>query len=368
MTTEALSVIGGVDTHKHTPYAAAVDQHGRLLGSQEFPATDRGYQRLLVWMRGHGPVRAIGVESTGSFGATLTRALTKAGERVVEVNRPNRLARHMDGKSDRLDAEQIARAVLSQTSTAIPKTKSGMVEVIRTLRVTRASAVKARTQAFNTLWGVMIGAPPPLRDELVVLTKRTLVNRCLRLRPETDELLMLSADPDRLLMAAVKTALRDLARRWKNLDDEIKTLNRQIEALVRTSAPQLIELHGVGVELAGQFLVTAGDNANRIHTEAAFAKLCGVAPQSASSGRTAGRHRLSRGGDRAANSALYIVAIVRIRHHQPTRDYIQRRTAEGLSKREIIRCLKRYIAREIYNNLPRPATATPSLPTIPAAA
>jgi transposase len=368
MTTEAITVVGGVDTHKHTHYAAALDQHGRLLGHQEFPATDRGYQTLLAWMRGHGQIRAIGVESTGSFGATLTRALTKAGERVVEVNRPNRLARRMDGKSDRLDAEQIARAVLGQTSTAIPKAKSGTVEVIRTLRVTRASAVKARTQASNTLWGVMIGAPSPLRDELVVLTKRTLVNRCLRLRPETDDLLVLSADPDRLLMAGVKTALRDLARRWKNLDEEIKTLNRQIEALVRTAAPELIELHGVGIELAGQFLVTAGDNANRIHTEAAFAKLCGVAPQPASSGRTAGRHRLSRGGDRAANSALYIVAIVRIRHHQPTRDYVQRRTAEGLSKREIIRCLKRYIAREIYNNLPRPATATPPLPAVPAAA
>src|SRR5215212_7860048 len=368
MTTEASTVIGGVDTHKHTHYAAAVDQHGRLLGHQEFPATDRGYHRLLAWMRRHGQIAAIGVESTGSFGATLTRALTKAGARVVEVNRPNRLARHMDGKSDRLDAEQIARAVLGQTSTAIPKAKSGMVEVIRTLRVTRASAVKARTQAFNTLWGVMIGARSPLRDELVVLTKRTLVKRCLRLRPETQDLLVLSADPDRLLMAGVKTALRNLARRWRDLDEEIKALNQQIEALVRSTAPELVQLHGVGVELAGQFLVTAGDNTNRIHSEAAFAKLCGVAPQPASSGRTTGRHRLCRGGDRAANSALYIVAIVRIRHHQPTRDYLQRRTAEGLSKREIIRCLKRYIAREIYNNLPRPATAALSLPAVPAAA
>jgi transposase len=368
MTTEASTVIGGVDTHKHTHYAAAVDQHGRLLGHQEFPATDRGYQRLLAWIRGYGQIAAIGVESTGSFGATLTRALTKAGEQVVEVNRPNRLARRMDGKSDRLDAEQIARAVLGQTSTAIPKAKSGTVEVIRTLRVNRASAVKARTQAFNTLWGIMIGAPSPLRDELVVLTKRTLVNRCLRLRPETDNLLVLSADPERLLLAAVKTALRNLARRWKSLDAEIKGLNRQIEALVRTSAPELVQLHGVGIELAGQFLVTAGDNANRIHTEAAFAKLCGVAPQPASSGRSTGRHRLSRSGNRAANSALYIVAIVRIRHHQPTRDYVQRRTAEGLSKREIIRCLKRYIAREIYTNLPRPTAATPSRPAVPAAA
>lgn len=354
-TPATVTVIGGVDTHKHTHYAAAIDDQGRLLGHQEFPANDPGYQALLSWLRGHGPIQTIGVESTGSFGATLTRALTAAGEHVVEVNRPNRQARRMDGKSDRLDAEQIARAVLGKVSTAIPKAKSGTIEVIRTLRVTRASAVKARTSTFNTLWGVMIGAPSPLRDELVVLTKRTLVNRCLGLRPETDDLISLAGDPDRMLLAGIKTSLRDLARRWKALDAEIKTLNKQIEGLVRAAAPDLLEMHGVGVEIAGQFLVTAGDNAERIHSEAAFAKLCGVAPQPASSGRTSGRHRLSRGGDRAANSALYIVTIVRMRHHQPTRDYVERRTAEGLSKREIIRCLKRYIAREVYNNLPRPA-------------
>jgi transposase len=357
MTTEAMpvttTVIGGIDTHKHTHYAAAIDDHGRLLGHEEFPATDQGYRLLLTWMRSHGRVEAIGVESTGSFGATLTRSLTKAGEQVVEVNRPNRVARRMDGKSDRLDAEQIARAVLGRTSTATPKAKSGIVEVIRTLRVARTSAVKARTQAFNTLWGVMIGAPSPLRDELVDLTKRTLVNRCLGLRPETDDLMAIAEEPDRLLMAGTKTALRDLARRWKSLEDEVKVLNRQIEALVSAAAPALLELHGVGIELAGQFLVTVGDNPERIRSDAAFAKLCGVAPQPASSGRTSGRHRLSRGGDRAANSALYIVTIVRMRGHQPTRDYVERRTAEGLSKREIIRCLKRYIAREIYANLPR---------------
>ncbi len=347
-----VTVIGGVDTHKHTHYAAAIDDQGRLLGHREFPATDPGYQALLVWMRDFGEIRSIGVESTGSFGATLTRALTRAGVEVVEVNRPNRLARRMDGKSDRLDAEHIARSVLGRTSTAIPKTKSGIVEVIRALRVTRSSAVKARTQAFNTLWGVMIGAPSPLRDELVVLTKRTLVNRCMRLRPETTDLMTLVDEPERMLMAGTKTALRDLAQRWKALDDEIKTLNKQIAALVRHAAPELLELPGVGVEVAGQLLITAGDNPERIHSEAAFAKLCGVAPQPASSGRTAGRHRLSRSGDRAANSALYIVAIVRMRHHQPTRDYLERRTAEGRTKREIIRCLKRYIAREIYQQLP----------------
>src|ERR1700760_4270723 len=233
MATEAASVTGGVDTHKHTHYAAAVDDQGRLLGHQEFPATDRGYQALLGWMRGHGPVAAIRVESTGAFRAALTRAWTGAGERVVEVNRPNRRARRMDGKSDRLDAEQIARAVLGQTSTAIPKSKCGMVEVIRTLRVTRSSAVKARTQTFNTLFGIMIGAPSPLRDELVTLTKRTLINRCLGLRPETTDFTQLHVDPERLLMASIKTALRDLARRWKALDGEIKALNKQIETVVR---------------------------------------------------------------------------------------------------------------------------------------
>jgi transposase len=358
-----VSVVGGVDTHKSTHYAAAVDDRGRLLGHQEFPATDSGYQQLLSWMQSLGDVAAIGVESTGSFGATLTRFLTGAGVDVVEVNRPNRLARRMDGKSDRLDAEQIARAVLGRTSTAIPKSKSGIVEVIRTLRVTRASAVKSKTQAFNTLWGVMIGAPSPLRDELVVLSKRTLVNRCLRLRPETEDLMALAEDPYRMLLATTKISLRDLARRWKALDEEIKALNRQLDTLVRTAAPALVDLHGVGVELAGQFLMTAGDNTGRIRNEAAFAKLCGVAPQPASSGRTSGRHRLSRSGDRAANSALYIVTIVRMRHHQPTRDYVERRIAEGLSKREIIRCLKRYIAREIYNNLPAQASREPEMPS-----
>jgi transposase len=213
----------------------------------------------------------------------------------------------------------------------------------------------------------MIGAPSPLRDELVPLTKRTLVNRCLRLRPETDDLLHLaeratdhSTGQDRLLLAAIKTALRDIARRWKTLDSEIKALNKQIEGLVKLPAPELVALFGVGVEVAGQFLVTAGDNADRIHSEGAFAKLCGVAPQPASSGRTTRRHRLSRGGDRAANSALYIVTIVRMRHHEPTRAYLQRRTAEGLSKREIIRCLKRYIAPEVYAAPPRSNTSTPT--------
>lgn len=353
MTKEPVAVIGGVDTHKRTHYAAAIDHQGRFLGHREFPANARGYAALHEWLGSFGDISQIGVESTGNFGAGLTRFLAEAGIDVVEVNKPNHQARHMEGKSDRLDAEQIARAVLADVGTATPKSKSGPVEVIRTLRVARASAIRARTQAFNNLFGTMIGAPSEVRDELVELTKITFVNACLALEPETENLLDLIEEPERLVLASVKLTLRDLARRWKALDAEAKALARQIAALVEHTAPDLVGLFGVSTELAGKFLTTVGDNAERIRNEAAFAKLCGVSPKPASSGRTAGRHRLNRGGDRQANSALYIVAIVRLRHHQPTIDYVARRTAEGLSKREIIRCLKRYIAREVFAALPR---------------
>jgi transposase len=353
MTNSLAHVIGGVDTHKHTHYAAAIDDQGRLLGHREFSATAKGYRDLLSWLRSHGEVVTIGVEGTGNFGAALTRHLSAAGEHVLEVNKPNHQARYMEGKSDRLDAEQIARAVLAETGTATPKTKSGPVEVIRILRAARSSAIRARTQAFNLLFHTMVSGPSEVRDVLVDLTKRTLVNRCLELEPETEVLLDLIDEPERMVLASVKFTLRDLARRWKALDVEVKELSRQIKELVEHVAPELVELFGVSTELAGQFLVTAGDNSERIRNEAAFAKLCGVSPKPASSGRTNGRHRLNRGGDRAANSALYIVTIVRLRHHEATRDYVARRTAEGLSKREIIRCLKRYISREVFAALPR---------------
>jgi transposase len=339
MTNPATRVIGGVDTHKHTHYAAAIDNQGRLLGHREFPATAQGYRDLLAWLRSHGQIVTIGVEGTGNFGAALTRHLSAEGEYVLEVNKPNHQARYIQGKSDRLDAEQIARAVLAQTGIATPKSKSGPVEVIRTLRAARSSAVRARTQAFNLLFHTMISGPSEVRDGLVDLTKRTLVNRCLALEPETDLLLELIDEPQRMVLASVKLTLRDLARRWKALDDEAKELSLQIKGLVEHVAPRLVQLFGVSTELAGQFLVTAGDNPERIRNEAAFAKLCGVSPKPASSGKTNGRHRLNRGGDRAANSALYIVTIVRLRHHEATREYVDRRTAEGLSKREIIRCL-----------------------------
>lgn len=349
-------VIGGVDTHKHTHHAAVIDEHGQLLGDGEFRADRRGHEQLAAWLQFHGEVVAVGVEGTSDYGAGLSSLLRSAGVRVVEVNRPNRAARRADGKSDRLDAEQAARSVLARTATAIPKSKHGPVEAIRILRVVRSGAVKARTQAFLALHGLVVSAPAPLHDELVTLSKRTLINRCVALQPDTDELL---EDLDHLELAAATRALRDLAHRWLTLDTEIKSHDQQLKALVEHTAPELVDLFGVGIEVAGQLLVTAGDNPDRIRNEAAFAKLCGVAPQPASSGRTTGRHRLSRGGDRAANSALYTVAITRMRYHEPTRAYVTRRSAEGLTKRDIIRCLKRYIARDIYKALPQNTPTTP---------
>lgn len=352
------AVIGGVDTHKHTHHAVVIDGNGRFLGDREFRTDAHGHAELLAWLRSHGDVAAVGVEGTGCYGAGLARELTAAGVRVIEVDRPNRAARRGNGKSDRLDAEQAARAVLAATATGIPKSKTGPVEAIRMLRVTRSSAVKARTQAFLALHGLLISVSAPLRDELINLSRRTLVNRCAGLRPDTDDLIELFEDPERLQVATAKRALRSLARRWLDLDLEIKALDRQLEALIERTAPNLVALTGVGIEVAGQLLTTIGDNPGRVRNEAAFAKLCGVAPQPASSGRTTGRHRLSRSGDRAANSALYIITITRMRYHEPTRAYVARRTAEGLSKREIIRCVKRYIAREVFKALPRPEPLT----------
>ena len=353
MTSQSSGVIGGVDTHKFTHHASVIDPIGQLLGDREFKADMAGHRALVLWLKSFGPLRAVGVEGTGSYGAALARVMAGEGISVIEINRPNRLARRTNGKSDRLDSEQAARAVLAETSSALPKSKDGAVEVIRMLRTARSTAVKSHTQAFNALHSIVVVAPEPLREELVKLRKKALINRCAGLRPGGDDLAAL--DGKDLLITGSKTAMRSLAERCIELDRQIKSLGAQILALVERTAPALLALPGVGAEVAAQLLVTAGDNPERIRNERAFAKLCGVAPQPASSGQTSGRHRLSRGGDRAANSALYIVAITRMRHHAPTRAYLERRTAEGLTKREIMRCLKRYIAREVFAALPTPA-------------
>jgi transposase len=327
----------GVDTHKQVHVAAARDQLGRRLAVTLAAASSGGYAQLLAWARGLGEPVAWGVEGTGSYGAGLTRFLRLHGQRVVEVNRPDRAARRRRGKSDPVDADAAARAVQAGEATGLPKTQDGVVEMLRALRVARQTAVKARTQAINAIKGLLVTAPAPLREQLDGLSIPKLVGAAAGLEPGT---LTTPAATSRL-------ALRSLAERYQRLDAEITTLTGKLDQLTAAHAPALRALLGVGPEVAAALLVTAGDNPGRLHGEAVFAALCGASPVQASSGKTV-RHRLNRGGDRQANAALYRIVIVRLRWHQPTRDYLARRTAEGKSKKEIIRCLKRYVAREVF--------------------
>ena len=334
-------VTGGVDTHKDTHVAAARDAVGRVLGTQAFPATSAGFAALWSWLCGFGPVTAVGVEGTGSYGAGLARFLATTGVRVVEVNRPDRATRRRRGKSDPLDAINAAAAVQSGDASATPKAGGGVVEAIRVLRTVRASAVKSRTSALNQLASLLVPAPGVVRQALVGLTGAARLAACAAL-PVEGRL----SDPAH----AVATALRRLAGRIDDLSREIRQADTELEALTSSAAPRARALLGVGPDTASQLLTTAGDNPDRLRCEAAFARLCGVAPIPASSGRT-DRHRLHRGGDRHANAALYRVVIVRLRYCPRTRAYLARRTAQGLSKKDIIRCLKRYVAREIYTAL-----------------
>lgn len=332
-------VFGGVDTHGRTHHAAAIDATGRVLGDQEFPASATGYRQLLGWLGALGDVAKVGVEGTGSYGAGLARYLGNQLVIVVEVDRPDRRSRRRKGKSDPLDALSAARETLSGEATSVPKTRSGPVEAIRALRVARRGAVKARTAAFNQMHGLIVSAPEELRRTLGGLRGASLAKRCAAFRVDAAVL------DDAL--TATKAALRATARRILALSKEVQLADRRLLSLTTRTAPRTTSLFGVGAEVAGQLLVTAGDNPDRLRSEAAFAHLCAAAPIPASSGRT-DRHRLDRGGDRAANNALYMAVVTRMRYHEPTRAYVTRRTAEGLSKSDIIRCLKRYVAREVY--------------------
>ena len=327
----------GVDTHKDTHVAAARDQLGRRLGTTQVPTSSAGYAQLLSWAHALGEVVAWGVEGTGSYGAGLARFLAAHGQRVVEVNRPDRQARRRRGKSDAVDADAAARAVQAGEATGVPKAQDGVVEMLRALRAARQTAVKARTQAINALKGLLVTAPAELREQLGGLPTGRLVGAAAELEVST------LTTPT----AATKLALRGLAQRYQHLDAEIALLTEQLDALTARHAPKLRDLHGVGPDCAAALLIAAGDNPRRLHSEAAFAALCGTSPVEASSGKTR-RHRLNRGGDRQANAALHRVVVVRLRWHQPTRDYATRRTTQGKTSKEILRCLKRYVAREVF--------------------
>ncbi|MFE1289218.1 IS110 family transposase [Streptomyces sp. NPDC058751] len=325
-------VVLGVDTHKDVHVAAVVTQLGALLGTCPFQATAAGYRELLDWARSFGAVCRAGVEGTGSYGAALCRYLDAENLRVIEVNRPDRAARRRSGKSDAVDAEAAARAVLGGRATASPKHTGGTVEDLRVSKTVKDSAVRARTQAINQLKAILVSADPELRESLAQLSNVALFDACARLDPET---------------TAVHQALNLLAVRIQQLSDQVNALTRRITAAIKDHNPALLQIQGVGPDSAAALLVAAGENHDRLGNEASFAALCGVNPVEHSSGKSKHR-RLNRGGNRQANAALYRIVLTRLRWDERTRVYLERRTAEGKTKREVIRCLKRYVARELF--------------------
>jgi transposase len=350
---QAMPVTGGVDTHADVHVAAVVDRVGRVLGTEAFPATAAGYRAALAWMSAHGELARVGVEGTGSYGTGLARYLAGCGIEVAEVIRPNRQARRRRGKSDAADAVAAALAALSGEASGMPKSRDGAAESIRALRVARAGAVKARTQAGNQLRDLILTAPEPLRQQLAGLPSGRQVDVAARFRPGGP------ACP----AEGTKAAMASVARRCQQLTAEITRLDTMLDELVRHAAPEgFLAKRGVATQVTAALLVTTGDNPGRVRREASFAALCGASPVDASSGKQI-RHRLNRGGDRQANSALWTIAMTRLAHDPRTKAYAARRTAEGKTKKEIIRCLKRYIAREIYKALCRPQR--PGMPSAP---
>jgi transposase len=344
-------IIIGVDTHKSSHIAVAINTQGARLGAMTIPTTCQEYRSLEAWATGLGPVKAFGIEGTGSYGAGLSRDLQTKGHTVLDVIRPNRQLRYLHGKSDILDAESAAKSVLNGQATALAKTQSGASEMIRHIKIARDSAVKSKSQAMITLKTLIINAPAELRASLEQIRGPiTLVRHISALRPGE------ITSPT----ASAKAALRALAQRWLTLHEEIQIHEAELERLVADKAPKLMKSHGISTLTVAEMLILVGDNPERIRSEAALARLCGICPIPASSGKTT-RMRLNRGGNGQANAAIYRVAIVRMRHDDRTKAYAARRTAEGKTRREIVRCIKRYIVHEVYTALC--ATKSTQFPT-----
>jgi transposase len=338
-----VSVTGGVDTHADFHVAAAVDQNGGVLGIESFQADPAGFENLVGWLAAFGPVERVGVEGTGSWGVGLSRFLTEVGVETVEVDRPNRQKRRKVGKSDPTDAVAAARAALSGEAAVTPKSRNGPVEQMRVLLVARRSARQQRIQTLNQLRHVVFTAPEPIRARFKDRYKTGLVSEAAKMRPRK------GSDP---ISFTTNTVIRDLARRIKALNIEMRQIDRTLAVLIKDVSPSLLALYGLGPDTAATLLVTAGDNPERVHTERAWARLCGVAPLPTGSGKTSGRFRLNRGGDRHANAALYRIVLTRMSSHEQTRRYVTRRRAEGRNTTEIMRSLKRYVARQTFKHLP----------------
>ena len=340
MLAEQLDYVVGVDPHRDVHALAVVHVvSGAVLFEANVAANSHGYAQALRLVDQHATGRrAFAVEGTGSFGAGLTRFLTAHGERVLEVSRLRR-ERRSGGKNDALDAIRAARSVLAQDRPSTPRA-SGEREALRALAAAREGAVNAKRAGLCQLQDLLVTTPEPLRSELRPLTRARLLQRLAATRPERRH------DPE---LRGALLALRSVARRVLQLTAEERELAREIETITRKLAPQLLEQPGVGPLAAAQLLLS-WSHPGRITSEAAFARLAGCAPIPASSGQTI-RYRLDRGGDRRLNRALYMILVTRRRTHAPTIAYITRRIQEGKSRREAIRCLKRYLARNLYRLL-----------------
>jgi transposase len=335
-------VVIGADTHLDTHHLAVITDAGQPLGDAEFPTSPAGYDDAVRWARSFGGVAIAGVEGTSSYGAGLTRVLQAAGIEVAEVSRPDRMARRRQGKSDPLDAYAAARAALAGDRLAVPQ--DAQTSALRAVLSARRSAVKAHTAATNQIHALLVTAPAELRERYRCHNTNALVKALARCRP---------ASHNDATTIAVLTAAKALAQRAEFLAHQKQDLTAHLDVLVRQINPALRTTYGVGADTAAQLLVTAGTNPHRLRTEASFAALCGAAPVPASSGKIT-RHRLSRGGDRAANNALYRIALVRMSAHSQTHNYVRRQDANGRTKKEILRLLKRAIAREVFRLLTRP--------------
>lgn len=338
MTDSNQKIILGVDTHKDFHHAAVITALGENIADEKFPATPAGYQELIRWAAGHGQVLRAGVEGTGSYGAALSGRLLKAGMEVIEVIAPDKQERRLRGKTDQIDAYSAARAVLSRRATTIPKTRDGSVEAVRVLRTARRLLVKQRTETMNQMKGFLVSAPEDLRTRVTGLSGKALARTCRALRDRVG---------DDIVTATTVQALRTAGARWLQLKADADQLETTIGTILANYAPELLAVHGVGPDVAAALLTVTGENADRLVSESALAHLAGTAPIPASSGKT-NRHRLNRGGNRQGNAAFHRIVLVRMKTHAPTRDYVAKTLARGKTKRDAMRLLKRYLAREIF--------------------
>lgn len=340
-------VVIGVDTHVMTHSAAVVDARtGAVLEEVTVPATPAGYADLVQLADQHSPARAWAVEGTGSHGAGLNRVLTAREEVVIELDRPVRAKRRHGAKSDPLDAVRAAREALSRTVLGTPRATGGDRQALSVLLAARSSAVKSGAVAQQQLFSLIVAAPEPVRAKFRDATSAARLQRAARLRTK--------AGMDAETVATI-TALRALAQRVQYLNEQADTLQTQITTIVRAWRADLLDLLGVGPIVAATVLC-AWSHPGRLRSEAAFAMLAGTAPVPANSGQISNRYRLNRHGDRQLNRAIHTIALTRLRHDPTTRAYAARRTSQGKNPKEIRRCLKRYIARDLYRHLENPPT------------